>query len=59
MEIQTRICQPFNAQVQIAFFWKNIIIFYTVYKDDIQAFPSFQKEGLAIMASYLYFINTG
>ena len=29
------------------------------YKDDVEEFPTFKSEGLAIISAYLYFINTG
>lgn len=29
------------------------------YKDDINSFPTFRTEGLAILSAFLYFINTG
>ena len=29
------------------------------YKDEIQEFPTFRTEGLAILSAFLYFINTG
>ena len=43
--------------------WKSKLEFVNhlmhKYKDDIQSFPTFRTEGLAILAAYLYFINTG